>query len=119
MYKAIYLSPMIPSYNIRETAGFFRDILRFEPVMEEESYAIYQKDNLTVHLLPAGNDIGQMEFYLEVDDIDGLWEAICGSVAGLPLKGPFNREYGMREIHIGIPQTKALLFIGQVIKNRQ
>lgn len=39
-YKALYLSPMIPSFNLSETSGFF-------------------KDNLTIHILPAGQDIGQ------------------------------------------------------------
>jgi hypothetical protein len=41
------------------------------------------KDNLTIHILPAGQDIGQMEFYMEVDDIDGLWSLIKDKVAGL------------------------------------
>ena len=50
-YKALYLSPMIPSYNLEATGKFFKDILSFTPHMETETYAIYHKDNLTVHLL--------------------------------------------------------------------
>lgn len=114
-YKAMYLSPMIPSYNIRETAQFFEHVLGFSALMDTETYAIYHKDNLTIHLLRAGTDIGQMEFYLEVDHIDELWDAIKDKVQHLKVKGPFDREYGMREIHIGIPQTNTLLFIGQEI----
>jgi len=113
MYKAKYLSPMIPSYDIEKTANFFKDVLFFLPVMETETYSIYQKDNFCIHILRAGQDIGQMEFYLEVDDIDNLWEAIKDRVNGLKVKEPFNQEYGMREIHIGVPQTNTLLFIGQ------
>lgn len=71
-YKALYLSPMIPSFNLSETSRFFKDILNFSPVIENEAYIICQKDNLTIHILPAGNDIGQMEFYLEVDNVDDL-----------------------------------------------
>lgn len=116
MYKAKYISPMIPSFNIAKTAGFFKDILSFTLVMETEIYAIFQKDNLTIHILRAGQDIGQMEFYMEVDNIDKLWNEISEKLTGLQVKEPFNQPYGMREIHIGIPQTNALLFIGQELK---
>lgn len=107
---------MIPSYNLKETIGFFQVILGFSTLMDVDTYAIVQKDNLTIHLLPAGTDIGQMEFYLEVDDVDSVWAAIKDKVQGLKVKEPFDREYGMREIHIGVPHTNALLFIGQEIK---
>lgn len=32
--------------------------------------AILYKDNLTIHILRAGSDIGEIEFYFEVDDPD-------------------------------------------------
>jgi hypothetical protein len=113
MYKALFLSPMIPSFNIEETARFFKEVLSFTPVIDSETYAICQKDNLTVHILRAGNDIGQMEFYLEVDNVDNLWADIKEKLSGLKVREPFNQDYRMREIHIGIPQTNTLLFIGQ------
>jgi hypothetical protein len=54
-----------------------------------------------------------MELYLEVDNVDALWSTIKDKVGGLKYKEPFDQEYGMREIHICIPHTNALLFIGQ------
>lgn len=114
MYRALFLSPMIPSFNMAETARFFREVLGFAAVMDTPGYAIYQKDNLSVHILPAGKDIGQMEFYLEVDNVDGLWASIQGKVQGLKVRAPFDRDYGMRELHIEVPHTNTLLFIGQV-----
>lgn len=114
-YKAMYLSPMIPSFNMKETAGFFKDVLGFLPLMDTTDYAIYEKDNLTIHILKAGEAIGQMEFYLEVDNIDLFWDSIRDKVKGLRVREPFDREYGMREVHIGIPQTNTLMFIGQAI----
>lgn len=117
MYQATYLSPMIPSFDIEETAGFFESVLSFSSVIHSQTYAVYQKDNLTVHLLPAGENVGQMEFYLEVDNIDDLWKAIKDKIINLKTRGPFDRDYGMREIHISIPKTNALLFIGQRIKS--
>lgn len=116
MYKALFLSPMIPSFNMPATFRFFKEVLAFTAEMETPQYAILSKDGLTVHILPAGHDIGQMEFYLEVNDVDQLWAAIKDKVAGLRVREPFDREYGMREIHLEIPETKTLLFIGQEIK---
>ena len=116
MYKALFLSPMISSFNLEETTGFFKAVLGFSPVMETEMYAICQKNNLTVHILKAGVNVGQMEFYMEVDNVDTLWAEIKNKMAGLKCKEPFNQDYGMREIHLGIPQTNTLLFIGQELK---
>jgi hypothetical protein len=116
MYKALYLSPMIPSFDLAETGRFFKDVLGFSALMDTKEYAIYAKENLTIHLLPAGQDIGQMEFYLEVDDLDGLWSDIKEKVKDLKVRAPFDREYGMREVHIAIPKTNTLLFVGQELK---
>lgn len=116
MYKALYLSPMIPSFNIPETVSFFTGILLFKIARDEKGYAILYKDDRTIHILKAGKDIGQMEFYLEVDDINALWNSIKDKLEGIKVRAPFDREYGMREIHIGVPQTNTLLFIGQVIE---
>ena len=30
MYKALYLSPMVPSFNIRETLNFFVELFSFK-----------------------------------------------------------------------------------------
>ena len=112
-YKALFLSPMIPSTNLLETLWFFREILDFSTVMENEGYIVCHKDNLTIHILRAGQEIGEMEFYLEVDNVDALWSKIKERLTDLKFKEPFNQAYGMREIHICIPHTNALLFIGQ------
>ncbi len=116
MYKALYLSPMIPSYNIRETLNFFVELFNFKIARDESTYVIIYKDNQTIHILRAGTDIGEMEFYLEVDDIDSLWASIQGKFEGIKVREPFDREYGMREFHIIVPYTKTLMFVGQVLK---
>lgn len=115
MYKALYISPMIPSYNMKETAAFFIDLLGFNKMMYTDGYIVLEKDNLTIHILNAGTDIGEMEFYLSVDNVDAVWEGMKDKISTKAMP-PFDREYGMREIHIIIPHTKTLLFIGQVIQ---
>lgn len=107
---------MVASFNIKETIRFFKEILEFSVIMDTAQYAICEKDNLTVHFLPAGENTGQMEFYLEIDNVDKLWKSIKDRISGLKVRKPFDRDYGMREIHIEIPQTNTLLFIGQIRK---
>ena len=116
MYKAKYLSPMISSFDMKETVLFFQNLLDFKITINESAYAILHKDNLTIHILPTNPGIGQMEFYLEVDNIQQVWNSIKNKLDGLKFKEPFDREYGMREIHIGVPKTNTLLFIGQAVK---
>jgi catechol 2,3-dioxygenase-like lactoylglutathione lyase family enzyme len=104
---------MIPSTDLLETTCFFKDMLGFSIVMDNDAYVVCQKDHLTIHILRAGQDIGEIELYLEMDNVDALWSTIKDKVGGLKYKEPFDQEYGMREIHICIPHTNALLFIGQ------
>lgn len=115
MYKVKYLSPMIPSFNIEKTVSFFIDLLDFKIRRDDKTYVILYKDNVIIHVLRAGTDIGEMEFYLEVDDIELVWNSIKDKLDGITVKEPFNQVYGMREIHVIIPETKTLMFIGQVI----
>jgi hypothetical protein len=116
MYKALYLSPMVPSYNIKETMRFFVELFSFNVARDEGNYVIIYKNDHLIHILNAGTDIGEMEFYLEVDDIDSLWDEIKDKLEGIKVKAPFDREYGMREIHIIVPHTKTLMFVGQALK---
>ncbi len=106
---------MVPSYNIEETRNFFVDLPGFSIVMDDD-YTILKKDTFLIHIFRSGENIGEMEFYLEVDDIDNLWQSIQDRITDYKKKAPFNREYGMREFHIIVPYTKTLMFVGMVIK---
>jgi hypothetical protein len=115
MYTATYLSPMIPSYNIEKTVSFFLELLDFKVGRDDKTYMILYKDNLTLHIQRAGSDIGEMSFYLTVDDVDAVWNGMKDKIGDLKVKEPFDRDYGMREIHVIVPETKTLMFIGQQI----
>ncbi|HVM89883.1 MAG TPA: hypothetical protein VMT76_16975 [Puia sp.] len=114
MYTAKYLSPMIPSYNLKKTIAFFTGLLDFKIDRDDRTYFILSKDNLTLHIQRAG-DIGEMSFYLVVDDIEKVWRGMKDKLGDMKVKEPFDREYGMREIHVIVPETKTLMFIGQAI----
>ncbi len=106
---------MIPSFNIAETVSFFTNLLDFKVRRDDKTYVILYKDNSTLHILRAGSDIGEMEFYFEVDDIEKVWNNMKDKLDEIKFKAPFDQEYGMREVHLIIPATKTLMFIGQAI----
>ena len=115
MYTARFLSPMIPSYNLEKTVSFFVDLLHFKIERDDKTYFILYKDNLTLHIQRAGEHIGEMSFYLVVDDIEKVWDDMKDKLTDIKVREPFDQEYGMREIHIVVPETKTLMFIGQEI----
>lgn len=89
MFKARYLSPMIPSFDIPKTVSFLKDVLGFRIYADFTDYVILMMDNLTVHVLHAGKNIGEMEFYLEVDDLNAVWEKIQDKLTDIVHKPPF------------------------------
>jgi len=115
MYQADYFSPMIPSYNVAATVSWFIEALGFEAVLNTDGDAVVHKDDKTVHIQNAGPDIGEMACYLEVNDLDAVWSLMQGHLDGLRVRVPFNQDYGMRELHVEVPHTNTLLFIGAEI----
>jgi hypothetical protein len=63
--------------------------------------------------------LGELEFYLEVDDIDTLWDSVRNRLDDIKVKPPFDRDYGMREFHVVIPHTNTLMFVGQALSHRK
>ena len=116
MYNALYLSPMVPSSNIKGTVSFFVDFFQFKIGLDDPSYVILFKNNLTIHIGQSDSHINELEFYLEVDNLEELWNSIKDQVNDLKINEPFNQEYGMREFHIAVPHTKTVMFVGQEIK---
>jgi len=110
-----HLSPMIPSFNLDETQRFLEEVLGFKCSMNTETYRILSYDGFTLHLQQAG-DISEMAVYMEVRDLDTLWEVVKNKLDKVQYREPFLQEYGMKEIHIVLPETKTLLFIGEPVQ---
>lgn len=105
---------MVPSRDLEQTKSFLIDGLDFEEVMVSPSYIVLTRDGYDLHLCPAGDDMVEMSVYLEVDDLEVTWKKFSPVLhKQIRVREPFDQEYGMREFHVGIPGTKALLFVGQ------
>ncbi|MCO4293707.1 hypothetical protein NF867_12615 [Solitalea sp. MAHUQ-68] len=114
-YKAKYLSPMVHSFDLKETVEFMINCLNFSSYRNDESYVILYNEQLTLHIKKAWNDQYRSEIYLEVDNTDLLWNEIKDKLDGIETRPPSDREYSMREFHLVIPATNTLLFVGSEI----
>ena len=118
MYHARYLSPILPSSDVPATRDFLTDVLRFGVLRDSAEYCVLKKDECTLHV-QADRETGAVEkevaCYLQVDDLDAVWKLLEPHSADLTIKGPFERSYGMNEIHIYVPHTPVLMFIGEPV----
>jgi hypothetical protein len=110
--------PHIPSQNVDATVGFLAGLFDFEVKKHSASYTELIHGTNFLGVLESGEEPGQQSIYLRVSGVDELWSKIEPHLAGIRSKAPFDQEYGMREIHIVVPHTNTLLFIGQPINAR-
>ncbi len=114
------ISPMIPVPDLATTLAFYRDVCGFTVVMDDPAYGVVQRDGCSVHFVPVSQEIhqkvhGHVEFYVEVADVDAYWEAhLKAHCQSHKMRAPFDREYGMREVHLADPNG-VLIFFGHRI----
>jgi predicted enzyme related to lactoylglutathione lyase len=114
------ISPMLAVADMDVTLEFYTRVLRFEIAMRSPAYSIIVRDDATVHFMKAADETvtkavrGHTEIYIEVEDIAPYWEHVSGFKNDYQIRDLFDREYGMREFHIGDPNG-CLVFVGQRI----
>ena len=112
-------TPMIPVVDVLDAARWFKTHLGFEAVVAAEHHAYLKRDNAAIrlHRLNPDYDVDdprcQETLYLDVDDVDEVYEAFKVRLDALPdgfFRSPFDRDYGQREFHV-IYQN-LLIFVG-------
>lgn len=120
MAKMTQITPFLMCKDIKEEIAFFRDRLGFTLGFEstEPDYAYLHRDGVAVRLLVSEDDLDdpkrQQMVYIDVDDVDALWEEVAPNLADLPegrVRAPFNQFYNQREFHV-IDEGACLLFFG-------
>jgi len=109
------VTPHIPSKNMKESIHFMVDVFGFESLNHSDRYSELRSGNQILGIVQALGEPNQQSIYLRVKDIDDLYSNVKSKLEKLKHKAPFNQQYGMREIHIVIPGTNTLLFIGSPI----
>ena len=115
------ISPMLAVADMDTTLDFYTKVLGFEATLRSPDYSIVSRDGATIHFMKAANEAvmkavrGHTEIYIEVTDIASLWEHVSRFRNAYRIRDLFDREYGMREFHIGDPNG-CLVFVGQKIE---
>jgi len=107
--------PHIPSQNMEESIDFMVNIFGFQSIPHSESYTELRAGNQVIGILKAQGKPNQQSLYLHVKDVDEFWSKTKTSLEKEKPKAPFTQEYGMREIHVVVPGTNTLLFVGSPV----
>jgi len=100
---------------MKESISFMVEAFGFELINHSEFYSELASGNQIQGIVKAQAEPNEQSIYLRVKDVDVLWSKIKSKLEKTKPKAPFNQEYGMREIHVVIPGTNTLLFIGSPI----
>jgi predicted enzyme related to lactoylglutathione lyase len=117
-YTAKKISPMLSAADMEETLAFYHDVLGFTAMMKSPEYSIVERDGQTIHFMKAGSEEvmrcvrGHTEIYIEVSDINSLWEHVKAFKDRYRIRDLFDRDYGMTEFHIDDPNG-CLVFVGE------
>jgi len=112
MHSLEKIIPHIPSRNIETTVNFLFEIFGFTAQSQMEFYCELTSRDNTLGILKSEDEPNQQSIYLQVSDVDNLWTKIGTQLRKVNAKPPFNQDYGMREIHVIIPETNTRLLIG-------
>ena len=108
---------MLAVSDIDETLAFYRDVLGFSQAMRSDAYLIMERDGQTVHFQKAASEEvmncvrGHAEIYIEVSNIEPLWQHVKTYKDRYRIRDLFDRPYGMTEFHIEDPNA-CLVFVG-------
>jgi catechol 2,3-dioxygenase-like lactoylglutathione lyase family enzyme len=117
------ISPMLVTDRMKETLGFYREVLGFRVALESPNYVIVERDGLTIHFQKAESEEvmrcvrGHTEIYIEVAGIEALWEHVKTFKDRYRMRELFEQPYGMTEFHINDPNG-CLVFVGEATRQR-
>ncbi len=109
MAKLTDITPLFPVQDMEDAKAFFCGVLGFECRAEMDGYAYLARDAVAIRLLNADpaadmtDEARQLSFYIDVEDVDGLYASLSDNLAGLPeghVRAPFDQDYGQREFHV-------------------
>ena len=108
---------MLAVSDIDETLAFYRDVLGFSQTIKSDGYLIMERDGQTVHFQKAASEEvmkcvrGHAEIYIEVSNIEPLWQHVKSYKGRYRIRELFDQPYGMTEFHIEDP-NECLVFVG-------
>lgn len=123
MARCTQVTPFVPCTSLAAQIAFYRDRLGFTVGFQAENYAFLRCDAVAIRLVEVSPHIDLKDpnregaFYIDVDDLDGLFAELKTGLEGLPphrVRPPFDQDYGQREFHVA-DEDCTLVFFGMAI----
>lgn len=123
MPRILQLTPFVLCSSLQRQVDFYCDCLGFTCGFRQDNYAFLTLGPVAIRLLECpprddGRPLGaDQSFYIDVQDIDGLFRHLHPHLATLPperVRAPFDQPYGQREFHV-LDEDGALVFFGEGI----
>jgi catechol 2,3-dioxygenase-like lactoylglutathione lyase family enzyme len=118
------ITPFVPVKSLDKAVDFYSGYLNFDCTFKADNYAFLRHDQVAIRIVQVDDNIDlsvperQNSFYIDVTDIDALYEGLADKLETLPqgrVRAPFNQDYGQREFHV-IDEDCTLIFFGEGIK---
>lgn len=112
------ISPILFVKDMGVTSAFYKEILGFRFTLETPAYFILERDGQEIHLSLASTvhtrniRQGPTEFYVEVTNVQELWDRVKELKDHYKITDLFNRDFRMTEFHIEDPDG-CLVLIGE------
>lgn len=120
MPKLLQVTPFVLCSDLQRQIDFYCQKLGFDLGFQQDNYAYLSQGGAGLRLLECppradGKPLGdEMSFYIDTDDLDGLYDALRPGLESLPqgrVRAPFDQPYGQREFHV-LDEDGALVFFG-------
>lgn len=117
------ITPFVPCTSLDRQIRFYADRLGFTVGFRAENYAFLRRDDVAVRLVEVDREVDlhaperEGSFYIDVKDIDALYESLRAKLADLPegrVRAPFDQDYGQREFHVA-DEDCTLIFFGEAV----
>ena len=114
-------TPIIPVADLQHAGAWFSDCPGFHADHMGGTGVRLSRDAAVIHLVQAGDDMDmddprrQQSVYISLEDVDAFYAGHKSALdtGGTRVRAPFDRDYGMRELHV--IYESLLMFFGAPI----
>ncbi|HEX8224070.1 MAG TPA: VOC family protein [Allosphingosinicella sp.] len=124
MSNTLQITPFMHVRELAPAVAFLEDVLGFETVVRMgDEYAYLEREGAGMRVLARGDaivfpaDCGRFAYYVDVRDVDSVFEALKGKLEALPegdVHGPADKPYGQRELIVRAPDGQLLVFGAEI-----
>lgn len=125
MSNIVHVTPFLIVPELDAALDFFTRVLGFTVPFQVDNYAFLTLDTAGMRLLaerdatPVTREHAHTTVYIDVRDVDALYAELKPRLDTLPaddVQAPVNQHWGMRELHVRMPDGHWLTF-GQPIQS--